>query len=112
MALQSAQVALAEMMVNGRGGPASPAEARELFEKAAAKGHAGAMFALGAMYGRGHNMPMDRQAALRWFRAAAELGHGHAQARSLSRKRCRGRAKPKRGIPAARPSRRAGHPRS
>ena len=61
------------MMVNGRGGPASPAEARELFEKAAAKGHAGAMFALGAMYGRGHNMPMDRQAALRWFRAAAGI---------------------------------------
>ena len=103
-ALQSAQVALAEMMVNGRGGPASPAEARELFEKAAAKGHAGAMFALGAMYGRGHNMPMDRQAALRWFRALM-LGRYLA-------KRCRGRAKPKRGIPAARPSRRAGHPRS
>src|SRR4029077_11962429 len=50
-----------------------------LFEKAAAKGNAGAMFALGAMYGGGHNIPMDRQAALRWFRAAAELGHGHAQ---------------------------------
>jgi uncharacterized protein len=58
------------MMVNGRGGPASPAQARELFEKAAAQGYAGAMFALGAMYGGGHNLPMDRQAALRWFRAA------------------------------------------
>ena len=37
------------------------------------------MFALGAMYGGGHNMPLDRQVALRWFRAAAEIGHGPAQ---------------------------------
>ena len=37
------------------------------------------MFALGAMYAGGHNMPSDRVAAQRWFRAAAELGHGQAQ---------------------------------
>ena len=51
-----AQVALAEMMVNGRGGPRSPAAAFELFQKAAAKGHSGAMFALGAMYGGGNQL--------------------------------------------------------
>ena len=37
------------------------------------------MFALGALYGGGHNHPIDRAEAQRWFRAAAELGHGQAQ---------------------------------
>jgi uncharacterized protein len=55
------------------------AAARDLFEKAAAKGHSGAMFALGALFAGGHDLPADRQTAQRWFRAAAELGHGQAQ---------------------------------
>jgi TPR repeat protein len=55
--LPDAQVALGEMMINGRGGSVYPAAARELFEKAAAQHHAGAMFALGAMYSGGHNYP-------------------------------------------------------
>ena len=46
------------MMVNGRGGPAHPAAALQLFEQAAAKGHSGAMFALGAMHGGGHDLPV------------------------------------------------------
>ena len=50
-----------------------------LFEKAAANHHCGAMFALGAMYSGGHDYPVDRAEAQRWFRAAAELGHGQAQ---------------------------------
>ena len=37
------------------------------------------MFALGAMFGGGHNLPIARATAQRWFRAAAESGHGHAQ---------------------------------
>ena len=49
-----AQVALAEMLVNGRGGPRDLAGAVKLFEKAAAQGHSGAMFALGALHGGGH----------------------------------------------------------
>ena len=53
--------------------------ALELFEKAAAKGHSGAMFGLGALHSGGHNLPVDRSTAQRWFRAAAELGHGPAQ---------------------------------
>ena len=53
--------------------------ALELFKKAAAKGHAGAMFALGALHAGGHGMPTNRSLAQQWFRAAAELGHGHAQ---------------------------------
>jgi uncharacterized protein len=67
------------MMLNGRGGGRSPTGALELFERAAAKGHSGAMFALGAVAAGGHDLPTDREAAQRWFRAAAELGHGHAQ---------------------------------
>jgi len=46
--LREAQVALAEMLVNGRGGPRDTAAALELFAKAAVEGHSGAMFALGA----------------------------------------------------------------
>jgi TPR repeat protein len=67
------------MMLNGRGGAASPSTAIELFEQAAAKGHSGAMFALGAIHAGGRAVPVDRASAQRWFRAAAELGHGHAQ---------------------------------
>src|SRR5207302_2794346 len=72
-------VALAEMMVNGRGGGFDPAAALLLFEKAAAKGHSGAMFALGALHCGGYDLPVDQKVAQRWFRAAAERGHGQAQ---------------------------------
>jgi TPR repeat protein len=37
------------------------------------------MFAVGAMTGGGHDVPMDRVTAQRWFRAAAERGHPQAQ---------------------------------
>ena len=37
------------------------------------------MFALGVLRGSGHDLPLDRVTAQRWFRAAAELGHGQAQ---------------------------------
>jgi TPR repeat protein len=37
------------------------------------------MFALGAMFSGGHDIPEDRGRAEHWFRAAAELGHGQAQ---------------------------------
>ena len=36
-------------------------------------------FAVGAMLGGGHEVPWDRVAAQRWFRAAAERGHPYAQ---------------------------------
>jgi TPR repeat protein len=50
-----------------------------LFRKAAESGHVGAMFAVGAMLGGGHEVPEDRAAARNWYRMAAEKGHGHAQ---------------------------------
>ena len=37
------------------------------------------MFAIGALYGGGHDIPWDRPQAQRWFRMAAERGHAHAQ---------------------------------
>ena len=55
--------------------PEGPSGALALFEKAAGRGHVGAMFAMGAMHGGGHEVPTDRPTAQRWFRAAAERGH-------------------------------------
>jgi TPR repeat protein len=72
--LPDAQAALGEMLLNGRGGGA-----RHLFERAAAKGHSGAMFALGALCAGGPGLPADGQRAQEWFHAAAESGHGYAQ---------------------------------
>ena len=66
------------MMVNGRGGARDTGAALQLFEKAAAAGHSGAMFALGALHAGGHDLAEDRAAAQRWFHAA-ELGYGQAQ---------------------------------
>jgi hypothetical protein len=37
------------------------------------------MFSSGAMLGGGHDVPTNRAEAQRWFRAAAERGHAHAQ---------------------------------
>jgi uncharacterized protein len=76
--MANAQAALAEMMVNGRGGPCDPLTAVVLFEKAARKGHVGAMFALGVLNG-GHHGRANHTIAQRWLQAAADRGHGHAQ---------------------------------
>ena len=51
---------LAELMLTGRGGPKDHPAALVLFEKAAGRGHVGAMFAMGAMHGGGHEVPTDR----------------------------------------------------
>ena len=37
------------------------------------------MFSAGAMHGGGHEVPTNRPEAQKWFRAAAERGHAHAQ---------------------------------
>jgi uncharacterized protein len=66
-------------MLNGRGGPDDANRAVTLFEQAAAKGHSGAMFALGALHGGGHHLEADREVAQRWLQAAAEHGHGYGQ---------------------------------
>jgi len=66
-------------MLTGRGGPKDHPGALVLFQKAAGRGHVGAMFAMGAMHGGGHEVPTDRPSAQHWFRAAAERGHAYAQ---------------------------------
>jgi hypothetical protein len=73
-----AQVMLAELMLNGRGGPSDRDAARDLFEKAAAQGDAAAMFALGAI-ADGERDDATRATAQGWFRQAAERGHPYAQ---------------------------------
>ena len=77
--MAEAEVMLAEMMLNGRGGPKDHSGALALFEKAAARGHVGAIFAVGAMRGGGHEVPTDRVEAQRCFAVAAERGHAYAQ---------------------------------
>jgi len=67
------------MFVSGHGGTRSHAEALRLYQNAAQRGHVGAMFAVGALYGGGHDIAVDRTRAARWFLAAAERGHGRAQ---------------------------------
>jgi TPR repeat protein len=49
-----AQVMFGEMLINPSGGPADHPKAQGLFQKAAATGHVGAMFALGALAGGGY----------------------------------------------------------
>ena len=70
-----AEVALAEMSLNGVGGTRDHAEALVLFRRAADRGHVGAMFAVGAMLGGGHEVPEDRRsrpgAGTGWRRIAA-----------------------------------------
>jgi TPR repeat protein len=61
--------------VNGRGVPRDHQLARSWFLRAIPAMHAGAMFALGALYGGGHDIEVDREEARRWFAQAAEHGH-------------------------------------
>lgn len=75
--LPDAQAALAELLVTEQ--PGDHAGALDLFLRAAAQGHVGAMFGAGAMYNGGYHTPADRPEAQRWFRLAAERGHGRAQ---------------------------------
>ena len=72
--IADAEAALAEMMVNGRGGPRDHIAATALFERAAGKGHVGAMFALGFMSGGGYDVPTDRTVAALVSSEAAERG--------------------------------------
>jgi hypothetical protein len=49
-------------------------QAFEGFEKLAARGHTGAQYRLGKMHMAGEGAPQDYEAALHWFRRAAEGG--------------------------------------
>ncbi|MGH7118720.1 MAG: tetratricopeptide repeat protein [Acetobacteraceae bacterium] len=73
-----AKVALAVLLLSGRGGSRDHRGALALFREAAEQGHIGARFGLGAMLG-GHDVLPDRPAAQPWYLAAAGHGHAHAE---------------------------------
>lgn len=77
------------MQVDGRGIARDHPAAKALFLRAASAGHAGAMFALGALQGGGHDIEPDPQEARRGFALAAEAGHPMA-ALMLARYAARG----------------------
>jgi TPR repeat protein len=54
-------------------------EAAELFQKAAARGHADAEYNLGVCYRRGIGVAVDRDKARQLYREAAIKGHNSAQ---------------------------------
>jgi TPR repeat protein len=76
--IAEAQVMLGELLLNARGGPRDQGAAANLFEKAAAQGHAGAMFAMGVL-ADGEGGEAGRVSAQQWFQQAAERGHPYAQ---------------------------------
>jgi TPR repeat protein len=63
------------MLANGWGVERDPARAVELFERAAAMGHAGGMVGLGFAHSHGLGVAgVNHTAALEWYRRAAALG--------------------------------------
>ena len=91
-----AQYQLGLMMADGVGGAQDEAGARELFEKAAAQGHAGAMVQAGAFAQSGRGGPKDASAAKTYYEKAAALGNDDAKA-ALKRAECPYVIKDKRG---------------
>ena len=75
-----AQVALAEMLVNGRGGPRDhPAGAGAVRSGRPRRAMPARCSRSARSTAAATTCRWDRPAAQRWFRAAAERGHGHAQ---------------------------------
>ncbi len=60
-------------------GKANPQEALKYYQEAANKNHVSSMFSLGALYGGGNQIPVDRVKAQKWFSRAAQEGHAMAQ---------------------------------
>lgn len=91
-----AQYQLGVMMAEGVGGPKDDAAARNLFEKAAAQNHAGALERMGAFAQSGRGGPQDSAAAKAYYQRAADLGDDDAKA-ALKRLECPYVLKDKRG---------------
>jgi TPR repeat protein len=70
---------LAIMYAQGRGVPANPARAVELWHQAAQQDHPMAQFNLGLSYFNGDGVEADPEAAVQWFQRAADAGVVGAQ---------------------------------
>ena len=91
-----AQYQLGLMLAVGTGGPKDDVGARELFEKAAAQNHPGALVQMGAFAEAGRGGPKDQAAAKSYYERAAALGEEDAK-KALERMRCPYAIKDKRG---------------
>lgn len=78
--MAEAKAVLAQLLITGEA-PAGKDHPRalQLYLEAARNGSVEAMFSAGAMLGGGHDVPLNRVEAQRWFRAAAQRGHGLSQ---------------------------------
>jgi TPR repeat protein len=76
--------------VGGMGLKKSAKRAYQLFELAAAQGHAGAQFKLGCCYQDGLGVKSNFKVAAMWYRRAAEQGYPNAQT-SLATMFCNGK---------------------
>jgi TPR repeat protein len=91
-----AQYQLGLMMEDGTGGPKDDTGARNLFEKAAAQNHPGALERMGAFTQEGRGGPKDSGAAKAFYERAAALGDEDAK-KALKRMECPYAIKDKRG---------------
>ncbi|MBX9711853.1 MAG: sel1 repeat family protein [Xanthobacteraceae bacterium] len=91
-----AQYQLGMMMADGIGGPKDDVAARNLFEKAAAQNHAGALERMGEFAQSGRGGSQDSAAAKSYYQRAADLGDEDAKA-ALKRLECPYVLKDKRG---------------
>ncbi|HAO41127.1 MAG TPA: hypothetical protein DCR53_11255, partial [Afipia sp.] len=82
-----AQFQLGLMLQDGVGGPKDDAGARNLFEKAAAQDHPGALERMGAFAKEGRGGPQDSSAAKTYYEKSAALGNEDAKA-ALKRAQC------------------------
>jgi uncharacterized protein len=86
------------MMADGTGGSQDDVGARNLFEKAAAQNHPGALERMGAFAQEGRGGAKDRDAAKDYYKRAADLGNEQAK-EELKRLSCPVVIKDKRGNP-------------
>jgi TPR repeat protein len=91
-----AQYQLGLMLADGTGGPRDDAGARNLFEKAAAQNHPGALERMGAFAQEGRGGPKDSAVAKAYYERAAALGDDDAK-KALKRLECPYVIKDKRG---------------
>ncbi|RLA45640.1 MAG: hypothetical protein DRR06_06825 [Gammaproteobacteria bacterium] len=69
-----AQLALADIYLDGKIVPQNYQQALEWYRQAAQQGNAHAMYNIGVFYDRGYSVDVDYEEASNWYRKAAALG--------------------------------------